>query len=111
MAGTARTSCGAGARWPRPASPSTGRSIVVASATMSALVGVEFVQHFPHARAAGFDIDDLTYVDNVAIGLVATLNIDGGHPTAFVRSDQDVDESHVRDASQGGQDGQFADRV
>jgi hypothetical protein len=78
-----------------------------------ALIGVEWLDRFPAARASGMfsGAIDLDSAKHVAVRFAARLNLDGSHPLKFLRANRDVNERHLRDASAGGDDGEHADAV
>lgn len=75
-----------------------------------ATFGIEGIRHFPHARAAGIDVADLTYVFNNCNGMDSALRA-AGHTRAFYWADTDCWEIDLNDKTKGGIDNQYADNV
>lgn len=78
-----------------------------------ALIGVEYIDSFSHVRAAGVlteggqDLSSPYYIANWFAPTLASA----GHHVKFLLNNDHVTERHLRDASNGGDDGQFADSV
>jgi hypothetical protein len=78
-----------------------------------ALIGIEYLDHFADARAAGqvpIGGQDLVCPYYIANWFGPTLE-EGGHQVRFLRNNHSVNERHMRDESFGGDDAQNADSV
>lgn len=76
-----------------------------------ASIGVEYVDSFANVRASGkFDADDLDTPPNICSGFVAVMTATG-FDLRFYRTNQDVNERHMREFTKQGDDQLFADRV
>lgn len=75
-----------------------------------ATFGIEGIRHFSHARAAGWDASDLTYVFNNCNGLDNALR-SHGHTRSFYWAETDCWEIDLNDTSKGGIDSDYGDNV
>lgn len=75
-----------------------------------ATFGIEGMRYFPNARAAGVEVEDLTYVFNICNGLDEELR-DAGHTRTFYWANRDCWEIDLRSSSMGGIDDQWSDDV
>ena len=75
-----------------------------------ATFGVEGIRYFPHARAAGIDVSDLTYTFNRCNGFDSELR-SAGHTRAFYHANTDCWETDIRDSDKGGDDVHWVDNV
>jgi hypothetical protein len=75
-----------------------------------ATFGIEAIRHFSHARAAGYNVGDLTYTFNRSNGLRSQL-LGSGHTQQFYYADTSCWETDLRDNDQGGSDRIYADKV
>jgi len=72
--------------------------------------GIDAIRYFANARAAGFDVHDLSYTFNRSNGLSSKLR-NSGHQCKFYWGNTDCWETDLRDADQGGDDTTYTDSV
>jgi hypothetical protein len=80
---------------------------------MSALIGIEYLDNFDDVRAAGAISDggqNLSCPYYIANWFGPTL-VDAGHRLKFLNVNHAVNERHLRDVSNGGDDNEYADSV
>jgi hypothetical protein len=75
-----------------------------------AKIGVEYIETFAHARAAGYDAIDLDSPYYIGEWFTAHLE-HAGHDIRFTRRNQSVGEKDVRDTALGGDDARWVDEV
>ena len=81
---------------------------------MRALIGIEYLDHFADVRAAPGEVSsggqDLSCPYYIANWFGPTL-AEAGHTIKFLRSNHSVNERHLRDTANGGDDAENADSV
>ncbi len=75
-----------------------------------ATFAVEGIRYFSNARAAGINVNDLTYTFNRCNGFDEKLR-SAGHTRAFYWANRDCWETDIRDSDRGGDDVHWVDNV
>ena len=75
-----------------------------------AKIGMEYVDHFSAARAAGYDVANLDIASDIGNGFENHLR-DAGHEVVFAHRNREASERDLRANSEGGDDAQVVDSV